>query len=97
MAKVNAMGKEDFCKKVGASLNDEVSQATIKQVLDAILKNVGEVVFEGTRITFQGFGSFKLKESKAKVSKKPKTGEEVQVPAKRKVKFKASKELIQEI
>jgi len=44
-------------------------------------------------VAISGFGTFKVKQTKARAGRNPKTGETIQIPAKKKVAFKASKEL----
>jgi nucleoid DNA-binding protein len=44
-------------------------------------------------VAISGFGTFKVKETKPRTGRNPKTGETIQIPAKKKVSFKASKEL----
>ncbi len=45
------------------------------------------------RVELRGFGSFRLKERNARVGRNPKTGESVQIPAKRVAHFRPGKEL----
>jgi integration host factor subunit beta len=44
-------------------------------------------------LSFEGFGSFRLRERASRHGRNPKTGEKVQVPAKRVPYFKPGKEL----
>jgi DNA-binding protein HU-beta len=44
-------------------------------------------------VAISGFGTFKVKQTKARQGRNPKTGETIQIPAKKKVAFRASKEL----
>ena len=44
-------------------------------------------------VTISGFGTFKVKHTKARTGRNPKTGETIQISAKKKVAFRASKEL----
>ena len=57
--------------------------------LDSIMENLN---VDG-RVVFNGFGSFKVKEYKARVAKNPITGELMQLPIRRKIRFKPGKEL----
>jgi integration host factor subunit beta len=57
--------------------------------LDSIMENLN---VDG-RVVINGFGSFKIKEYKARVMKNPKTGELMQLPIRRKISFKPGKEL----
>ena len=61
--------------------------------IDGIMTNLEK---DG-RVVIQGFGSFKLREYEARVGKKPVTGEPIQIPARKKPIFHASKELNQMI
>lgn len=64
-------------------------ELAVKTVLDALAKNLAR----GERIEIRGFGSFSLSYRPARVGRNPKTGEQVQVPAKYVPHFKAGKEL----
>jgi len=44
-------------------------------------------------VTISGFGTFRVKQTKARTGRNPKTGETIQIPAKKKVAFRASKDL----
>jgi nucleoid DNA-binding protein len=61
--------------------------------LDSIMENLN---VDG-RVVFNGFGSFKVKEYKARVMKHPITGEFMQLPVRRKISFKPGKELRERI
>ncbi len=71
---------------------------------DVPRKQAGEVVkvvFEGIiaalhrdeKVELRGFGSFRVRRRRARVGRNPKTGEHVQVPAKRIPYFKPGKHL----
>lgn len=57
----------------------------------AIFEAIKEAVKAGEKVDIAGFGSFQSVERAARTSRNPKTGEAVAVPAKKAVKFKASK------
>ncbi len=59
-------------------------KVTIQNFLDELISELGK----GNRLEFRDFGVFEVKERAARVAQNPKTLEKVQVPAKRKVKFK---------
>jgi integration host factor subunit beta len=50
-------------------------------------------VFEGKKVELRGFGSFRIRERNARLGRNPKSGAQVDVPAKRVPFFKAGKEL----
>ena len=49
------------------------------------------------RIEFRGFGTFGVKKRKARTARNPKTGEQVNVPARKTVYFKAGRELKEKV
>ena len=63
--------------------------AVVQTIFDAIAKRLAH----GERIEIRGFGSFGLKHSPSRTGRNPKSGEEVQVPAKYVPHFKVAKEL----
>ena len=62
----------------------------LDSIMEKNLQNDGRVVV-------QGFGSFKVNEYKARVAKKPLTGELIHLPVRRKPSFHAGKELRQRV
>lgn len=82
-----------------ADLIDEVAKAVDipKKDAEVIVKTVFESVIDalhrGEKIELRGFGSFRLRERKARLGRNPKTGEAVEVPSKKVPYFKAGKEL----
>jgi integration host factor subunit beta len=62
-------------------------------VVNTIFDAMTEALKQGERIEIRGFGSFQVKVREAREGRNPKTGEEVQIPAKRTPFFKVGKEL----
>ena len=61
--------------------------------IDTVLETISESLAQGNRVELRGFGSFGLKDRRARDARNPKTGETVTVPGKRVMFFKAGKEL----
>jgi integration host factor subunit beta len=59
-------------------------KATIQNFLDEVISELGK----GNRLEFRDFGVFEVKERAARTAQNPKTLKKIQVPAKRRVKFK---------
>ena len=55
---------------------------------DALFQAMAESITRGNRIEIRGFGIWEVKETKAKNGRNPRTGDQVFVPARRKVMFK---------
>jgi DNA-binding protein HU-beta len=65
----------------------------VEAVLDSILTEIGKALCSGERVDLRGFGSFAVKEKKARQGRNPQTGESIEIAARNAVTFKPSKEL----
>ena len=65
----------------------------VKVVVEGLLQEISNSLVAGNHIEIRGFGTFKVKNHKAKKARNPKTGQEVVVPARKKAFFKVSREL----
>jgi len=71
----------------------ECSKQESERVLDRVLETLKGALMNGEKIDFRGLGSFKVRESKSRQGRNPKTGETILIPAKRSVAFRPGKEL----
>ena len=65
----------------------------IKLIVEWFLQEVKNSLVEDKALEIRGFGTFKVKNYKARIARNPKSGEEVIVPARKKAAFKVSREL----
>ncbi len=70
-----------------------LSKADAKKALDAFVDTTTDALKGGDRVALIGFGSFAISERGARTGRNPQTGKEIQIPAKKVVKFKAGAEL----
>jgi nucleoid DNA-binding protein len=75
----------------------KVKKKDANNYLTAFLDSIMDNLAKDRRVVVQGFGSFKIKEYKARVAKKPLTGEVIHLPVRRKPSFHAGKELRERI
>jgi integration host factor subunit beta len=61
--------------------------------VETIFESVISALQSGDKIEIRGFGSFRTRSRRGRMGRNPKTGEKVEVPAKRIPFFKPSKEL----
>lgn len=73
--------------------NPELRAEEIEQVVDIFFDEISERLAEGGRVELRGFGAFSTREREARTGRNPRTGEAVDVPAKRVPYFKAGKEM----
>lgn len=62
-------------------------------IVNLIMENIGQALVMGDKVELRGFGSFKVKTRRSRQARNPRTGDSVEVPAKRVPFFKASNEL----
>ena len=70
-----------------------LSKKDAERLLETIITSVQDSLKNGEKVSLTGLGTFVVTDKKARIARNPKTGEQVQVPAKRSPKFKPGKEL----
>ncbi len=69
--------------KAIASSNEDLSRNRAEIVVDTLFNAIKEALQHGDEVELRGFGSFRLRERKQRLSRNPRTGEPVVVPPKR--------------
>lgn len=64
-----------------------------QDIIETVLDSVKKSLKKNDDVSIAGLGSFKVKKTKARMGRNPKTGESIKIPAKKKVTFKAAKDL----
>lgn len=85
------MKKSDLVDLVSQRQN--LPRAQVEATVDAFLDAVAEGLARGERIDFRGFGAFTVRETAARSGRNPRTGETIQIAARRTPTFKVGKEL----
>jgi integration host factor subunit beta len=85
------MTKADLVEKV-TRLGD-LTRRDGEIIVETIFDSVITALQSGDKIEIRGFGSFRIRQRNPRIGRNPKTGERVEVPAKRVPYFKPSKEL----
>ena len=85
------MTKADLVEEV--SRVTELTRKDSEVIVDTLFDSVIKALKDGDKLEVRGFGSFRVRQRNARVGRNPKTGEKVEVPAKRVPYFKPSKEL----
>jgi DNA-binding protein HU-beta len=67
----------------------EISKAEAKRVLDAMLGVISGALADGNKVTLTGFGTFEVRNVKARTGVNPRTKERIQIPATKRPVFKA--------
>jgi len=71
----------------------DVPKAKAEQMFNAMIEGITRSLQSKERVVISGFGTFSIRESKARTGRNPKTGETIQIAAKSVPKFAPGKEL----
>lgn len=91
---VKTITQTDFVSGISTQFaNKAQAQAAFK----AVIEGIASVLKFGDNLTIKGFGSFKVEERAARKGRNPSTGQEIDIPASKTVKFTPSSLLKDEI
>ncbi|MDD5720201.1 MAG: integration host factor subunit beta [Candidatus Krumholzibacteria bacterium] len=85
------MTKAELVELIAAETG--ISKKDTGIIVNLILDNIGRALVSRDKVELRGFGSFKVKQRRSRLARNPRTGDAVDVPAKRVPYFKASNEL----
>ena len=89
------MTKKDIVKLISNHLG--LPQVKTKQVVQMTFDAIIDALQEEGRIELRNFGVFEVRRRAARKARNPRTGTEVEVPAKNIVTFKPGKEMLEKI
>ncbi|UCC11253.1 MAG: HU family DNA-binding protein [candidate division WOR-3 bacterium] len=89
------MTKAEMIEKIAAKA--KISKRAANIALDTFVENVTAALKRGDRVALVGFGTFSVAKRKARTARNPRTGETINVPARRAPKFKPGRELKQQV
>ena len=85
------MNKGDMVNQIANDAGITKQQA--QDALDSVIKTTSNELKNGNKVTWVGFGTFSVSKRSARKGRNPQSGEEINIPAKKVVKFKPGKEL----
>ncbi|WP_047497720.1 HU family DNA-binding protein [Terriglobus sp. TAA 43] len=85
------MTKADLVDGVTAS--GDLTRRDGEVIVDTFFEGIIDAIRSDEKVEIRGFGSFRIRQRNARIGRNPKTGDKVEVPAKRVPYFKPSKEL----
>ena len=83
--------KSDIVKQ----LNDEIglNKREAKELVDSFFDSIKETLSQDHEVKLSGFGNFQLKNKSSRPGRNPRTGEDVEITARRVVTFKSGQKL----
>ena len=77
------------------NLNNEIglNKREAKELVDMLFNDIKNLLSEGHDVKLSGFGNFQLKNKSSRPGRNPRTGEHVEISARRVVTFKSGQKL----
>lgn len=87
MAYTKATMVEDICEKIGLPKKDATD------IVEFLFDSMKNCLIEGETLKISGFGSFTVRNKKARLGRNPQTGEPMEISARSVITFKTSQVL----
>jgi len=86
-------------KQVAAELAEKrgISKKDATEILEDMVESFVSHLQNGNRVRIPGLGILQVKQMKARLGRNPATGEQIQIPAKKKVAFRVAKDLKEKV
>lgn len=91
MDTVETLTKADLSNHLIENL--ELAKKDADALVNSFLESIADSLHRGEGVELRGFGSFRLRDRKARQGRNPRSGQSIQVPPKRVVYFKLGKKL----
>jgi len=85
------MNKKELIRNI--SISTKISKKTVTQVIDALLKEMENVVKSNSSLSIVGYFTLSVKERKARTAINPKTKQKITIPARKYPTFKVGNKL----
>ena len=89
-SKVTRMTKSELIARL-AEQNPSLYHRDLELLVNTVFETITKALEDGDRVELRGFGAFSIRERKARMGRNPRTGESVNVEAKRMPFFKMGK------
>ena len=91
MAKTKTVSKADLVDKVSDETG--MKKKDVKSVVDAMIEQIGSHLDQEYKVQLTGFGTFEVRERRARTGVKPGTTDKIDIPASKYPAFKPGKSL----
>ncbi len=95
MADASTLTRADLSEAVHNEIG--LSRAECSDLVEAILKQMGDALASGQNVKISGFGTFILRDKPRRIGRNPKTGVEVPIAPRRVLTFRASQKMRERI
>ncbi len=88
---VKGLNKTDLIGDVAGKTG--MTKKDVEKILNALFTTIEDTLKAGDKVQLVGFGTFEVRERKARTGRNPQTGAEIKIPASRVPAFKVGKTL----
>ncbi|MGE5417570.1 MAG: HU family DNA-binding protein [Acidobacteriota bacterium] len=85
------MNKTDLINEVAGKAT--MTKKDVEKVIGALFGSIEDALKAGDKVQLVGFGTFEVRQRKARTGRNPQTGQEIKIPATKVPAFKAGKAL----
>jgi DNA-binding protein HU-beta len=71
-----------------------ITRNSAATAMNSFIEGISHSLKRGQRVTLVGFGTFAVSKRKARIGRNPQTGESIKIKAKKVVRFKAGKQMV---
>jgi DNA-binding protein HU-beta len=90
---IETVSTNQIISAVAAEFSEKLPKKVTKEVLTSFLAAIEEEIVQGKKARIDKLGVLYAKERAARKGRNPQTGEEIQIPASKKIAFRAAKSL----
>ena len=91
-----AIVKSELLKQISDNYPNFLKR-DLEKSLNIVLNKIKLALLKGKNVELRDFGTWSLNTQKARLSRNPKSGEKIETPEKKKIRFKMSKKLFKKI
>lgn len=91
------MNKAELINEITSKSTTPLTKAKAGELIDSVIESIQGALSRGERVTLVGFGTFGVSERSERKGRNPRTGEELMIPSKTVIRFKAGKNLSESV
>lgn len=76
---------------------DGLTKKETKMIVSQLLTDIETAITKGHRVRLDGLGTLQVRQTKARMGRNPQTGQEMKIPASKKVAFRTSSSLKEKV
>lgn len=87
------MTKVELIEAVMKTQAGDITKKAVTEIVDSVFDTVAKTIKKEKKFTYPGFGTFSLRERKARTGRNPQTGESIQIKKSKTIGFRPAKSL----